>query len=62
MFFILLQNVKKSNNFILQFLGRRKRDFGDGLIFPFFSKSKEKNIEYKKMKRFCVSKFETRNS
>ena len=44
-------------------LGRcQKREFGDRLSFPFFELIKTKNIEYKKMERFCVSKFGTRNS
>ena len=29
--------------------------------FPPFLNNVKKNIEYKKMKQFCVSKFESRN-
>ena len=35
---------------------------GTDSFFPFSFNLELKNIEYKKMERFCVSKFETRNS
>ena len=39
----------------------KKGILGTDSIFPFLDATKIKNIEYKEMKRFCVSKFEFRN-
>ena len=40
----------------------RKGKLGTDSFFLFSNLIRIKNIEYKKMKRFCVSKFEIRNS